>query len=197
MKRRPVPIFILLTALAGMSFLTGGCAGGGSEAEYPFKDGDYFIFEKKPPQSGITIFYEFRIESTGSGFTVRRFQEAEAPSGEKSRTEITHSEKVYDRYGRLLRLADGRAAGRCRGNYCFLWIKPGTRSAGSKIKISEIAVPLTVEQPLMLDGRRVLPIYYGNSKYYYDAETGLLVDRGTLGKLTDTNRRDLLCKQSP
>lgn len=173
-----------------MLMLLTGC--GEELVPYPFKDGDYFIYQRRPELTDVTMSYIFRVESLDDGFVVRRFQAAETPSGEKAETRLEHSEKVYDRYGRLLRLADGRSGGRCQGNFCFLWLPPSKREVGAEVKLSEAAATLTVTESLTRDYREVLVIQYGNSVYYYDKLTGLLVERKALGKLVDTNRKDLL-----
>ncbi len=176
---------------ATMMLLT-GCGKREELTPYPFEDGDYFIYQRRPELTDVTISYIFRVESMGDGFVVRRFQVAETPAGEKAETRLEHSEKVYDRYGRLLRLADGRSGGRCRGNFCFLWLTPAKRKVGAEIKLSEAAATLTVSESLTRDYREVLVIKYGNSIYYYDKSTGLLVERKAIGRLADTNRKDLL-----
>ena len=172
--------------------LVSGCAKGEKLTPYPFKNGDYFVYEYRPELADVKISHIFRIESLDEGFVVRRIQTAESPAGERAETRIIHSEKVYDQYGRLLKLADGRSGGRCRGNFCFLWLKPDKRKVGAKIRLSEAAVTLVVNESLTRDNREVLVIHHGNSRYYYHKSTGLLVETKAFGKLIDTNRKDLL-----
>lgn len=159
---------------------------------YPFKEGDYFIYQDTDPDYGVTTTREFRIEKDGSGFIVRRFQTARNSMGGESTARIKNSEKIYDKYGRLQKLADGRGAGNCKDNFCFLWLRPEKRRFGIDIKVSEIAKPVPVKESTMRDNREVLVVAFHNSIYYYDRKTGLLVERKAYGKLIDTNRNDLL-----
>jgi hypothetical protein len=55
-----------------------------------------------------------------------------------------------------------------------------------------VAVTLVVNESLTRDDREVLVIHHKSSSYYYDKSTGLLVETKAFGKLTDTNRKDLL-----
>jgi hypothetical protein len=114
------------------------------------------------------------------------------PNGESAETQLTSSEKVYDKYGRLQKLADGRNAGRCKGHFCFLWLPPDARTIGSEVKLSEHAKPLTISEKVTRNNREVLVVKFMNSTYYYDSATGLLVERSAFGPLTNTNRSDLL-----
>ncbi len=179
--------------LVALLVIVSGCGEQGAGlTPYPFKDGDYLVYEKKQENTPATITRTFRVESSGSGFIVRRLQAVSLPNGERAETRLTSSEKVYDKYGRLQKLADGRSGGRCRGNFCFLWLPPDKRSVGSELPFSEIATPVSVSESVTRGNRTVLVIHDRNTILYYDAMTGLLVDHSFFGPLTDTNRKDLL-----
>ena len=177
-----IPVVILIT----------GCSERTNLTPYPFKDGDYFVYQKPDKHKPFEMSYVFRVESKGDGFVVRRLQVAKSPSGETHETQIKNSEKIYDQYGRLQKLADGRSGGNCRGNFCFLWLRPEKRKVGAEIKLSEIARTQKVSRSVTRNNRELLVVEFGNSKYYYDKTTGLLKEREYFGNLIDTNRKDLL-----
>ena len=193
-RGRSIRIFLVGFCYTVLMFIPTGCErqGGVNLTSYPFKSGDFFQYQKPQAMTNAMITRTFRIESSGSGFVVRRFQKISLPNGESTETQLKNSEKVYDKYGRLQKLADGRGGGRCQGNFCFLWLPPDNRSIGSEVRISENAMTLTVKEAVTRGNRNVLVIRYGNATLYYDAGTGLLVERSTYGPLTGTNRKDLL-----
>jgi hypothetical protein len=131
-RRKDAECLKLLSAILIIPILAliSGCGKREQLTPYPFKNGDYFVYEYWPEVADVKISRTFRVESLDEGFVVRRIQTAETPAGEKAETRLIHSEKVYDQYGRLLKLADGRSGGRCQGNFCFLWIEPDKRKVG-------------------------------------------------------------------
>ena len=161
------------------------CSGSSARHPYPFRSGDRMVYAWQDP-SGVRIVRIFIVEAEGDGFVVRRRQRVEAPNGEFAEKALSLSEKVYDKFGRLLRLADGRSGSRSKGHYCFLWLNPDMRKSGVRVPIAEAAEP---SRPLVeetRDGRFCLILRIGNGEWIYDQQTGYLTDGKGLGRLLES-----------
>lgn len=196
MVYRNHPLRLLLAPVPGLllTFGLAGCGGGNGFGLSPLQEGDTFVYEAT--HSGTRISHVFSVEAATGGFVVRRSQVAVALNGDRAETRILHSEKVYDRHGRLSRLADGRRGGRCVGHLCFLWLPPEYRVDGARLRLSEAADELVAVAETR-NGRPVLVVHHGQGAFYYDPDGGLLLGHTAYGALRRTNRVDLCGRGIP
>jgi len=184
-RRRPA--LLSLSALL-LALVFAGCCSEGT-APYPFEDGDTLEYRGFFPETGVTSHLRYVVEKKGAGFIVRRYHAVESKVGGRTEeTNLASAENVCDRYGRVKQRADGRSAGSCKGNYCFLWLPPSLRHKGATLKLSEDARDAEVIRELRRDGLDVLLVTVGSEKFYYDKSSGYLVERGRFGKLVRSSR---------
>ena len=174
------PILVLISLILT---LPSGCGRSG-EIPYPFEDGDTFIYRAPTIQGGLTKQARYVVEKNGDGFVVRHFVALQSPDGRGAESQITNVEMAYDRYGRVQKLANGKSAGKCKGNYCVLWIKPELRHVGATFALSEDAREVVVIEEVRRGQRDLLLATVGSRQYYYDKSNGYLIEQTDFGTLS-------------
>jgi hypothetical protein len=173
----------------GLVVIGVACGRGGAEdVPYPFQDGDSFEFSSPMPSHGMTRQARYVVEKAGDGFVVRHFVALESDSGQRSEAQIHNSEKVYDRYGRLIEMANGNRVTQMKGHYCLLWLEPGLRQLGASVRLSEDAREGAVTKELRRNDRDVLLVTVGSREYYFDKSSGYLVEQTDFGELVKSTR---------